>query len=406
MILRQIFAFFRHTGWQVDQMPRTGRILDKSYSHSGNVKNRNTEDEENRSQSDHNHSTVRLYGPNWGRCRDAKPNTHWCLLQHVYANNKRPSDALRSADGQALHAAVAGQSCVAGAAVQAHNSGTLPGRVLTYWQGFAMQWPWAVHHINTAAIDIGRINDASADLFGGLRRFLNSALSKDQNDEKDCTYTGCDRGTIGLHGNKRRRVCRADGHSVKQLWQRAYANSERPANALRSTNGRTFHGALTAAGQTAYALISTGRQRLGARSFAFGAMISLAACAGTETLAPSQLGSADPRPAFVAEVFDTVCLQTRPSYDAAAARLTAFGFSQAATGTYYNGRDNLSVKLLGTPAEECSVVWGVRNDPAAYLTAYRNAMKAREPLDLSTSTFRPAGTLDGVTYFNTRSSVK
>ena len=72
--------------------------------------------------------------------------------------------------------------------------------------------------------------------------------------------------------------------------------------------------------------------------------------------------------------------------------------------TMYDGRNNLSVKLLGNPTNECSVVWGVRSDPVAHLRAYRAAMMAREPLDLSTSTFQPSGTLDGVTYFNTRSA--
>lgn len=139
----------------------------------------------------------------------------------------------------------------------------------------------------------------------------------------------------------------------------------------------------------------------------------LIACAGTEPTARvvnvafdpnSNLGSADPSPAFVAQVFDTVCLKTRPTYQGADAALTSLGFAPAGTGTYFDGRHNMSVKLLGTPANACSIVWGVANDPADHLTGYRDAMMAREPLDLSTASFRTTGTRDGVTYFNTRST--
>lgn len=130
---------------------------------------------------------------------------------------------------------------------------------------------------------------------------------------------------------------------------------------------------------------------------------ALAGCVPASVEGP---GQRDPAPALVAEVFDRACVKTLPDFGAAPAALAALGFAPGQTGTYYNGRDDISVKLIpGSPAE-CSVVWGVRNAPAQQLEAYAAALRAREPLDLSTARLGTPRTIGGVTYFNTRTSAK
>lgn len=138
------------------------------------------------------------------------------------------------------------------------------------------------------------------------------------------------------------------------------------------------------------------------------APVFLSACVGTDaaTSAPGTLGTADPSGAFVAEVYDKACIAPRPDYAATPAALTALGFAQADTGTFYDGRHNLSVKLIDGPNQQCSVVWGVKSNPSAHLSAFREALMAREPLDLSTASFKRAGELNGAQYFNTRTSAK
>ena len=272
-----------------------------------------------------------------------------------------------------------------------------------------MQSPWAFHDLTTATSDNDAINVASADLFWGRDCRDHSSQSKDEtHDEIRNARNRCP-DPIRLYGHKRWGIRRKDGHPLQFLRQPAHANHERPTDALRPTSRRTLHGALVPLSKTIvrpHVLAGPGRNTP-RRPFVAFAFAALAACSGTtstEIAAPANLGEADPAPAFVAEVFDSVCIATLPTYAGATTRLETLGFTPAASGTYYNGRDNISVKLIGSPATECSVVWGVGNDPRTHLARYRDALMEREPLDLSTASFNFSGDLNGIAYFNTRTS--
>lgn len=232
---------FAHDPRQGREWPKIGHILNKSSLHHRVDQNGDQCDEKDCTQPDRGQQPVGLFGRNRWRIRNARPDAGGVLQQHAHANHERLADALRAADRAAIHGAISTFRCVPDVTVHEDTSETLPRGAVTLWQGFAMQWSRLFHHSTIGSKDNGSINDASADLIWGPGRLSNSVLSKDQNDEEDCTCRRPDHHIVCLSGIRRRRIRRPNGHIVRQLRQRPYGHHERPADALRPTARRALH---------------------------------------------------------------------------------------------------------------------------------------------------------------------
>lgn len=85
--------------------------------------------------------------------------------------------------------------------------------------------------------------------------------------------------------------------------------------------------------------------------------------------------NADPRVA--AQVFNSACLESGPAFANTPAALATLPFTQnARTGTFYHNSQNMSVKLQGSPANACSIVFGTTANPAQTLVAFGQRLKA------------------------------
>lgn len=141
------------------------------------------------------------------------------------------------------------------------------------------------------------------------------------------------------------------------------------------------------------------------KAIALCSALLVAGCATTPVSQNAGPGSVDADPALAAQIFNDVCLNGGPAFSAAPAAVATFPFTQSAgTGTYFHNTQNLSVKLIGTPANECSIVFAVSTDPVQKLVTFMETLNAIAPDDDSTVSLGDTRGPDGKTYLNARLS--